>query len=74
MTIKRDLLIFCAAIIVFICCCVAMLFASEALSTHPAATYGFVGLWGASALIWPLYLVRASSDVIRIGLGKLRSR
>ena len=74
MTTRRDLLLFLASAAVFGACCIAMLTAHEELSIYPAVTYGFVAIWGVSALVGPVYLVRVLSDVVRIALNRLLSR
>ena len=74
MTARRDLLLLFASALVFGVCCVAMLIAHEELSIYPAVTYGFVAIWGVSALVWPVYLVRVLSDAVRIALNRLLSR
>jgi len=74
MTTGRDLLLFFASAVVFGVCCIAMLTAHEELSIYPAVTYGFVAIWGVSALVWPVYLVRVLSDAVRIALNRMFSR
>jgi len=74
MTTRRDLLLFFASAVVFGVCCVFMLTAHEELSLYPAVTYGFVAIWGVSAIVWPVYLVRVLSDAVRIALNSLLSR
>ena len=74
MTTRRDLLLFFASAVVFGACCVAMLTASAELSIYPVVTYGFMAIWGLSALVWPLFLVRVLSDAVRIAWNRLLSR
>ena len=74
MKIKRDLLIFAISAGVFGACSVAMLTAHDAQSVHPFVTYTFLGVYGLSALVAPVYFVRAVSDDSYLLLRKLISR
>ncbi|WP_133175367.1 hypothetical protein [Sphingomonas oleivorans] len=73
MTIKQDLIVFAMTASLFAAGCIAMLTADDALSPYPIVTYGFIAMWGVSALGWPLFLIRAVRKTIRIAFRKQRS-
>ena len=74
MTIKQDPIIFAAAAMLFGFGCVIMLIADEALSRYPVFLYVFMAIWGVSALLAPIYFIRATRDTVRVAIEKQKSR
>lgn len=54
--------------------CVIMLIADEALSRYPVFLYAFMAVWGVSALLAPVYFIRAARDSVRVAIEKQKSR
>jgi hypothetical protein len=73
MTLKQDLIIFAATALLFAACSIAMVTAHEAISRFPTVTYGFLGIYGISAIGWPVFFIRSIDKAIRSAFRKRRS-
>jgi hypothetical protein len=70
MTLKQDLTIFAVTAFFFVACSIAMVTAHAALSRYPIVTYGFLAIYGISALGWPIFFIRATRKAIRSAFRK----
>ncbi|HAF42563.1 MAG TPA: hypothetical protein DCG90_12480 [Sphingobium sp.] len=73
MTLKQDLMIFGVTALLFVVCSVAMVMAHEELSRFPIVTYAFLGIYGVSAIGWPVFFIRSIRKLIWSAFSKRRS-
>lgn len=65
MSVKQDLIIFAVSAVVFIACSILMVIAHETLSRYDVVVYGFISVYGVSAVVAPVFMVRTMDKVIR---------
>ena len=58
-------MIFGVTVLLFVACSIAMVTAHGALSRFPIVTYGFLGIYGVSAIGGPIFLIRSVRKAIR---------
>ena len=61
---KRNLILFVGGTALFVLCCLAMTFAHSAISAQPVTTYAFLAIWGLSAIVMPVFLVKFLGNVL----------